>query len=83
MNVRWCASSGGECSGGRVTGVVCVASHDVHPGCTGLMAGLVRQAYEAVVANLDLVSVCPAVPNLVPSRFGVAPVGGADSGFRH
>jgi hypothetical protein len=35
------------------------------------------------MANLDLVSVCPAVPNLVPSRFGVAPVRGADTGFHH
>jgi hypothetical protein len=33
------------------------------------------------VANLDLVAVHPAVPNLVPSRFGVAPVRGADTGF--
>jgi hypothetical protein len=35
------------------------------------------------VSNLELVSMCPAVPNLVPSRFGVAPVGGADMGFHH
>ncbi len=34
------------------------------------------------MANLDLVAVLPAVPNLVPSRFGVAPVRGADTGFR-
>jgi hypothetical protein len=82
MNVRWCTPSGGGCSGGRVTGIVSVATHDVYPGCAGLMAGLAQQACEAVVSNLDLVPVCPAVPNLVPSRFGVAPVGGADMGFR-
>jgi hypothetical protein len=35
------------------------------------------------VDNLDLVAVRPAVPNLVPSRFGVAPVRGADTGFHH
>ncbi len=33
------------------------------------------------MANFDLVAVCPAVPGLVPSRFGVAPVRGADTGF--
>jgi hypothetical protein len=33
------------------------------------------------VANLDLVAVCPAVPNLVPSWFGVAPVEGANTGL--
>ncbi len=34
------------------------------------------------MANLDVVTVCPAVPDLVPSRFGVAPVRGADTGLR-
>ncbi len=33
------------------------------------------------MANFDLVAMCPAVPNLVPSRFGVTPVRGADTGF--
>ncbi len=33
------------------------------------------------MANLDLVAMRPAVPDLVPSRFGVAPVRGADTGF--
>ncbi len=33
------------------------------------------------MANLDLVAVCQAVPDLVPSRFGVALVRGADMGF--
>jgi hypothetical protein len=75
MNVRWCTSSGGGCSSGRVTSVVSVATHDVPPGHGGLMAGLAQRACEAVVSNLDLVSVCPAVPNLAPSRFGVALVG--------
>ncbi len=35
------------------------------------------------MANLDLVAMRPAVPGLVPSRFGVAPVRGAEMGFRH
>ncbi len=60
-----------------------VATHDVCPGCTGMMAGLARQACGTGVANLDLVSMCPAVLDLVPSRFGVAPVRGVDTGFRH
>ncbi len=34
------------------------------------------------MANLDLVAVHPVVSNLVPRRFGVAPVRGADTGFR-
>ncbi len=34
------------------------------------------------MANLDLVAVRPAVSNLVPSRFDVAIVRGADTGFR-
>jgi hypothetical protein len=34
------------------------------------------------VVNLNLVAMCPAVPNLVPSRFGVVPVRGVDTGFR-
>jgi hypothetical protein len=63
--------------------MVSVATHDVHPGHSRLMAGLAQQACEAVVANLDLVLVCPAVPDLVPNRFGVVPVGGADTGFHH
>jgi hypothetical protein len=33
------------------------------------------------VANLDLVAICPGVPDLVPSRFCVAPLRGADIGF--
>ncbi len=66
MNVRWCTPSGGGCSGGGVSSVVHAVSHDVRPGCTRLMAGLVQQAGGAVVANFDLVSVCSAVPNFVP-----------------
>ncbi len=34
----------------------------------------------ADVANLNLVTVHPAVPNLVPSWFGVAPLRGEDMG---
>jgi hypothetical protein len=83
VNVCWCTPSGGGCSGGRVTGVVSVATHDVSPGHAGLIAGLAQQACGAVVSNLDLVSVCPAVPDLVPSRFIVASVGGVDMGFCH
>ncbi len=75
MNVRWCASSDGGCSSGGISGVISVAFHD------GLMAGLARQAGGAILANLDLVAVCPAVPNLVPSWFGVTPVVGANSGL--
>ncbi len=45
------------------------------------MAGLVRQACGAGVANLDLVSVRLVLPNLVPSRFCVAPVRGVDMSF--
>jgi hypothetical protein len=81
MNVRWCAPSGGGCSGGRVSDVVSVATHDVHPGCAKLVAGLAQRACGAGVANLDLVTMRPAVPNLVPCRFGAAPVRGADMGF--
>ncbi len=33
------------------------------------------------MANLDLVTMRPAVLDLVPSRFGVAPVRGADMGI--
>ncbi len=33
------------------------------------------------MANLDLVAVRPAVSSLVPSRFGVAPVRGVDTGI--
>jgi hypothetical protein len=39
MNVRWCAPSGGGCSGGWVSDVVSAATHDVPPGSAGLMAG--------------------------------------------
>ncbi len=35
------------------------------------------------MSNLDLVSMCPAVPSLVSSRFGVSPVGGADMALHH
>ncbi len=50
----------------------------------GLMAGPAQRACGTGVANLDLVSMCPAVPDLAPtSRFGVAPVRGADTGFCH
>jgi hypothetical protein len=60
---------------------VSVATHDVYPGCAGLMAGLARRAFGAGVVNLDLVLVRPAVIDLVPSRIGVAPVRGMDMGF--
>ncbi len=59
------------------------ATHDVCLGHSGLIAGLARRAHGTVVSNLDLVSMCPAVPNLVPSWICVAPVGGANTGFRH
>ncbi len=59
-----------------------VATHDLCLGCTELMAGIAQCACGTGVANLDLVTVRPAVPDLVPSRFGVAPVRGADMGFR-
>jgi hypothetical protein len=81
MNVRWCTLSGGGCSSGGVSGIVNVATHDVCLGCAGLMASLVRRACGTGVANLDLVTVRPAVPGLVPSRFGVVPVRGADTCF--
>jgi hypothetical protein len=45
------------------------------------MAGLAQQAGGAVVANLDLVAMCPAVSDLVPSWFGATPVGGANTGL--
>jgi hypothetical protein len=82
MNVRWCALSGGGCSSGGVSSVVCAATHDVCLGCAGLMAGLARGAGGAVVTNFDLVIVCSAVPNFVPRWFGVTPVGGANTGLR-
>jgi hypothetical protein len=82
MNACWCAPSGGGCSGGRVTGMVIIGTHDVRLGHSRLMAGFAQQACEAVVAN-DLVLVCPALSDLVPNRFGVVPVGGADTGFHH
>jgi hypothetical protein len=81
MNVRWCALSGGGCSRGGVTNVVSAATHDDRPGCAGLMAGPARSACGTGVANLDLVTMHPAVPNLVPSRFDVAPVKGVDMGI--
>jgi hypothetical protein len=43
------------------------------------MAGPAQCACGAGVANLDLVTVHPSVPNLVPSRFGVAPVKEVDT----
>ncbi len=46
------------------------------------MAGLARQACGTGVANLDLLSVHPAVTDLIPSRFGVVPVRGVDTSFR-
>jgi hypothetical protein len=45
------------------------------------MASLARRACGTGVSNLDLVTERPAVPELVPSRFGVAPVRGVDMGF--
>jgi hypothetical protein len=81
MNACWCAPSGGGCSGGQVSSIVSVATHDVCPGCAGLMAGLVQQAGGTVVANLGLVAMHLAVPNLVPSWFGVTPVGRANTGL--
>jgi hypothetical protein len=33
------------------------------------------------LANLDLVTVCPAVPDLIPSWFHVTPVGGSNTGL--
>jgi hypothetical protein len=83
MIVHWCTSSGGGCSGGRVTGILSVATHDVCLGRARLMASLGQQACGDVVSNFDLVSMCPAVPDFVPSRFGVAPMGGADTGIHH
>jgi hypothetical protein len=85
--LRWnecplCTLSGGGCSGGGVSGVVHAFTHDVFPGHAGLMASLARQAGGAVVANFDLVSMCPAVPDFVPHWFGVTPVGGAKTGLR-
>jgi hypothetical protein len=81
MNVCWCTPTGGGCNGCRVSNVVSVAIHDVCPGCAGLIASLARCACGAGVANLDLVPLRPAVPDLVLCRFGVAPVRGADMGF--
>jgi hypothetical protein len=65
--VRWCAPSGGGYSGGSVSDVVSVATNGVHPGRTGLMTSLAQCACGAFAANLDLVTLCPAVPDLVPS----------------
>ncbi len=83
MNVCLCTPSGGGCSGCRVSDadVVSVATHDVCLGCTRLMAGLAGRACGAGVANLDLVPMHPAVPDLVPYRLGVAPVRGVDTGL--
>jgi hypothetical protein len=81
MNVSWCTPSGGGCSGGRVSNVVSIATHDVCLGCTVLMARLARCACGAGVTNLNLVPMRPAVPDLVPCRFGVAPVRRVDTGF--
>jgi hypothetical protein len=79
MNVRWCTPSGGGCSKGGVSDVVSAATHDVCPGCTGLMAGPAQCACGTGVAILDLVILHPAVAALVPIRIGVAPVRGADT----
>jgi hypothetical protein len=54
MNVSWCTPSGGGSSGGRVSNVVSAATHDVHPGCAGLMASLAQHACGAGVAILTL-----------------------------
>ncbi len=82
MKFCWCAPSSGGCSGGGVPGVVRAAIHDVCPGHARLMAGLAQRTVGgAVVANFDLVSMCPAVSNFVPCQFGDTPVGGANTGF--
>jgi hypothetical protein len=83
MNVCWCIPSGGGCSGGGVSGVVCAASHYVPKGCTRLVSCLVQRAGGAAVANFDLVSVCPAVANFVPHWFGVTLLRGPITGLRH
>jgi hypothetical protein len=82
MNVCWCAPSGRGCSIGRVSNIVVIATHDVCLGCARLIAIPAQQACGAGVANLDLVTMHPAVSDFVPSRFGVAPVREADTGFR-
>jgi hypothetical protein len=82
MNACWCTSSGGECIGGGVSNVVSAATHDVFPGSSKLMASPAQRACGAGVANLDLIIMRPAVPDFVPSRFGVASVRGADTGIR-
>ncbi len=82
MNVRWCTLSGGDCNRGGVSNVVSAATHDVCLGCTRLMAGPTQRECGTCVANLDLVTMHPEVPNLVPSRFGVAPVREVDTGIR-
>ncbi len=82
MNVRWCAPSGGGCSRGGVSNVVSAATHDVCSGCAGLMTSPAGRAYGAGVANLDIVTMHLAVPNIIPSRFGVAPVRGVNMGVR-
>ncbi len=56
MNVCWCTPSGRGCSEGRVSKVVSFATHDMQHACG------------AGVANLDLVPMRPAVPDLVPCR---------------
>ncbi len=47
------------------------------------MASLAQCACGAGVANLNLVAMCQAVPDLVLSRFSVALVRGAETGFCH
>jgi hypothetical protein len=49
--------------------------------CAWLMAGLAQHACGAGVANLDLVTMRPAIPDLFPSRFDTALAKGADMGF--
>ncbi len=46
------------------------------------MAGPARRACGAGVAILDLVTMRPAVPDLVTGRFGVVPVRKVDAGVR-
>jgi hypothetical protein len=81
MNVHWCVLSGGGCSGGGVSNVVSATTYDVCPGCAGLMADPAQRACGTDVANFDLVTMHPAVPDLVQNRFGVALVRGAETGI--
>jgi hypothetical protein len=82
MNVRWCIPSSGGCRGGGVSNVVSAATHDVCLGCAGQVASPAQRACGTGVANLDLVTMHPVVPDHVQSRFGVAPVQGANTGIR-